>query len=67
MKSGAMPVVLDQRVGGSLVGNLVGAMSGHSRARRASFLLGREEEGCSTARSHRRRSAARARPAFAPV
>lgn len=44
MKSGPMPVVLDQRVGGSLLGNLVGAMSGTAIARRASFLLGREEE-----------------------
>ena len=44
MKSGPMPVVLDPRVGGSLVGHLLGAMSGASIARRASFLIGRLEE-----------------------
>ncbi|HZU63149.1 MAG TPA: metallopeptidase TldD-related protein [Novosphingobium sp.] len=44
LKSGPMPVVFDPRVGGSLVGHLVGAMSGAGIARRASFLLGREEE-----------------------
>ncbi|HWU04452.1 MAG TPA: metallopeptidase TldD-related protein, partial [Novosphingobium sp.] len=44
VKSGPMPVVFDPRVGGSLIGHLVGAMSGSSIARRASFLLGREDE-----------------------
>ena len=39
-----MPVVFDPRVGGSLIGHLVGAMSGSSIARRASFLLDREDE-----------------------
>ncbi|MEJ2408355.1 MAG: metallopeptidase TldD-related protein [Novosphingobium sp.] len=39
MKSGAMPVVFDPRVAGSLVGHLVGAMSGSVIARRSSFLL----------------------------
>ncbi len=39
VKSGAMPVVFDPRVGGSLVGHLVGAMAGSSIARRASYLL----------------------------
>jgi PmbA protein len=43
MKSGAMPVVFDPRVGGSLVGHLAGAISGNAIARRASFLLGKEE------------------------
>ena len=42
LKSGQMPVVFDPRVGGSLVGHLVGAMSGNAIARRASFLLGKE-------------------------
>jgi PmbA protein len=39
-----MPVVFDPRVGSSLLGHLAGAMSGSSIARRASFLLGREDE-----------------------
>jgi PmbA protein len=42
--SGTMPVVFDPRVGGSLIGSLIGAMSGPAIARRTSFLLGREEE-----------------------
>ena len=44
LKSGAMPVVFDPRVGGGLVGHLVGAMSGAAIARRSSFLLDRLEE-----------------------
>lgn len=44
LKSGPMPVVFDPRVGGSLVGHLIGAMSGQSIARRASFLLGRLDQ-----------------------
>ncbi len=44
LKSGAMPVVFDPRVGGSLIGHLVGAMTGAGIARRASFLLDREDE-----------------------
>lgn len=39
MKSGQVPVVFDPRVGGSLVGHLLGAISGASIARRSSFLL----------------------------
>lgn len=39
MKSGAVPVVFDPRVAGSLVGHLIGAMSGSAIARRSSFLL----------------------------
>ncbi|MEN9684107.1 MAG: hypothetical protein RLZZ427_1858 [Pseudomonadota bacterium] len=39
VKSGAMPVIFDPRVGGSLVGHLVGAMAGGAIARRASYLL----------------------------
>jgi PmbA protein len=43
IKSGALPVVFDPRVGGSLVGHLMGAISGASIARKTSFLL--ESEG----------------------
>jgi PmbA protein len=42
--SGTMPVVFDPRVGNSLVGHLLGAMTGAAIARRTSFLLGREDE-----------------------
>jgi len=38
-KSGAMPVVYDPRVGSSLVGHLLGAISGPAIARKTSFLL----------------------------
>ncbi len=44
LKSGQMTVVFDPRVGGSLVGHLVSAMSGPSIARRASFLLDRLDQ-----------------------
>lgn len=44
MKSGPMPVVFAPRVGGSIIGHLVGAMAGPSIARRASFLLDRLEQ-----------------------
>jgi len=44
LKSGPMPVVLDPRVGGSMLGHLLGAMSGAAIARKASFLLGRLDE-----------------------
>jgi len=43
VKSGPMPVVFDPRVGGGLLGHLVGAMSGPAIARRASFLLDKLE------------------------
>lgn len=39
MSSGAMPVVFDPRAGGSLIGSLVGAISGSAIARKTSFLL----------------------------
>lgn len=39
MKSGAMPVVFDPRVGNSFLGHLMGAISGTSIARQTSFLL----------------------------
>lgn len=42
--SGPRPVVFDPRVGGSLIGHLLGAISGAAIARGASFLLGREDE-----------------------
>ncbi|HEU0066869.1 MAG TPA: metallopeptidase TldD-related protein [Sphingomonas sp.] len=37
--SGAMPVVFDRRVGGSLIGHLIGAISGQAITRKTSFLL----------------------------
>lgn len=39
LPSGAMPVVFDRRVGTSLLGHLVGAITGSAVARRTSFLL----------------------------
>lgn len=44
MPSGPVPVVFDPRVGGGLVGHLLGAMSGPSVARKSSFLLGKQED-----------------------
>ena len=44
LPSGPMPVVFDPRVGSSLIGHLVGAITGSAIARRTSFLLGREDE-----------------------
>jgi PmbA protein len=39
LRSGTMPVVFDPRVSASLVGHLLGAISGNAIARRSSFLL----------------------------
>jgi PmbA protein len=39
LPSGAMPVIFDPRVAGSLVGHLLGAISGPAIARKTSFLL----------------------------
>lgn len=39
-----LPVMFDPRVGGGIIGHLLGAMSGPAIARKASFLIGREEE-----------------------
>ncbi|MCH2486660.1 MAG: TldD/PmbA family protein [Erythrobacter sp.] len=42
--SGKMPVVFDPRVGGGLVGHLLSAMSGPAVTRKASFLIGYEQD-----------------------
>jgi PmbA protein len=44
LQSGTMPVIFDPRVGGSLVGHLLSAITGSAIARKTSFLLGREGE-----------------------
>jgi len=44
LASGAMPVVFDPRVGGGLIGHLLGAIVGSAVARRTTFLLGKEGE-----------------------
>jgi PmbA protein len=44
LQSGSMPIVYDPRVGGTLVGHLLSAITGAAIARKTSFLLGREEE-----------------------
>ncbi len=42
LTSGPMPVVFDPRVAGTLIGHLLGAISGASIARRSSFLLDKD-------------------------
>ncbi len=44
LPSGTMPVVFDPRVGSGIIGHLLGAMSGAAVARKASFLLGHEDD-----------------------
>jgi PmbA protein len=44
LPSGTMPVVFDSRIGNSLIGHLVGAITGSAVARKTSFLLGHEDE-----------------------
>ena len=44
LESGQRPVVFDPRVSSSLVGHLIGAMSGSAIARRSSFLLDRLDQ-----------------------
>lgn len=39
LESGPMPVIFDPRVGGSIIGHLIGAITGSSIARKSSFLL----------------------------
>lgn len=39
VKSGALPIIFDPRVGSSLVGHMLGAISGSAIARKTSFLL----------------------------
>jgi PmbA protein len=39
VKSGQMPIIFDPRIGSSLVGHLLGAISGSAIARKTSFLL----------------------------
>ena len=43
LPSGRMPVVFDPRVGGGILGHLLGAIAGPAIARGTSFLLGKEE------------------------
>jgi PmbA protein len=44
LSSGTMPVVFDPRVGSSLVGHLISAITGSAITRKTSFLLGKEGE-----------------------
>ncbi|MGZ8337310.1 MAG: TldD/PmbA family protein [Allosphingosinicella sp.] len=44
LRSGTMPILFDPRVGHSLIGHLISAMSGSAVARKTSFLLGHEED-----------------------
>ena len=42
--TGQLPVVFDPRVSASLIGHLLGAITGSAIARKTSFLIGREDE-----------------------
>lgn len=44
IRSGSMPILFDPRVGTSLIGHLLGAISGAAIARRSSFLLDRLDQ-----------------------
>jgi PmbA protein len=44
LASGTMPVVFDPRIGSSLIGHLISAITGSAITRRTSFLLGKEGE-----------------------
>ncbi|MFS0850525.1 TldD/PmbA family protein [Novosphingobium panipatense] len=44
MKGGVLPVIFDPRVSGSIVGHLLGAITGNAIARRSSFLLDKLDE-----------------------
>jgi PmbA protein len=44
LPSGTMPILFDPRVGASLIGHLLSAITGSAIARKTSFLLGREDE-----------------------
>jgi len=44
LASGTMPIVFDPRVGNTLIGHFLAAITGSAIARRTSFLLGREGE-----------------------
>jgi PmbA protein len=44
LQSGEMPVLFDPRVGASLLGHLISAITGSAITRRTSFLLGKEGE-----------------------
>ena len=44
LSSGTMPVVFDPRVGSSLIGHLLSAITGSAIARKTSFLLGKDGE-----------------------
>ncbi|HEY5721800.1 MAG TPA: metallopeptidase TldD-related protein [Allosphingosinicella sp.] len=44
LSSGAMPILFDPRVGSSLIGHLISAITGSAIARKTSFLLGKEGE-----------------------